>query len=174
MSNNILNRTKTEWIVLSDKDEIWVGQKHSYWLPLSELNEVRTAIKSYRGWKSAINGVLQAGGCDKDDIYNNRIRVLPVTTVLQVDENYKEVPVSNYFEVDLVIKQYVLTRKYNLIFSVDDVEIHKHTSGSKVSYMAHWQDVDKYGETHNYWDDIVASSDRKEDLLLKRDFYFSV
>lgn len=167
--NNILNRTKTEWIIINLDDEIWVGHDHSYWLPLSELNNSRVAIKSYRGRKSAINGVLQSGGCSEDDIRNNRIRVLPVTTLLQVDENYIEEPVSNYFK-DLEIKRYIKTKQFKLIIDLADstdtrrFRLSKQRFGSEISTSITWYDTDKYGRTHEYWDEVIASSDSRKDL----------
>lgn len=164
--DKILNKTKTEWIIINNEDEIWVGQKNPYFLPLSEFAEARTSLKSYRGWKSAINGILQAGGCTEDDIRNNRIRVLPVTTILQVDENYEEIPVSKYFR-NIEIKRYIMTEKYNLIFDLQKdthLKLNQERFGSNVHCYVSWNEKDKYGEVQHYSDEVIKSSDDEEEL----------
>jgi len=140
-------------------------------MPLSELNESRVAIKSYRGWKSAINGVLQSGGCSEAEIKNNKIRVLPVTTVLQVDDDYEEKPVSDYFKCDVDLKRYIKTKKYNIIIDTEEIyssplniRLHQERYGSQSSWYVDWYDKDKYGDKHHYYDKVSASSDNRKEL----------
>lgn len=165
--DKILNKTKTEWIIINDQDEIWVGQKNPGFMPLSEFKEAKISLKSYRGWKSAINGVLQAGGCSEKDIKQNRIRVLPVTTILQIDDSYKEIPVSSYFK-DFEIKRYILTKEFGLIFDLWDsslrLKLDKDRYGNEIKHFVRWTEEDRYGKSHSYSDEVIASSDDRKEL----------